>query len=65
MGIMVKMETQTAKKTSVWLPSKATAAIITTIKAPRMEPAQVKVHDESLFYRGDTKTKSVLILITV
>ena len=48
MGIIAKMETQTAKKTSVWLPSKATAAIITTINAPRMEPAQVKVHDESL-----------------
>ena len=54
MGIMVKMETQTAKKTS------ATAAIITTIKAPRMEPAQVKVQDESLnslFYGEIKRTK--------
>ena len=60
MGIMVKMETQTAKKTSVWLPSKATAAIIMTIKAPRMEPTQVKVHDESLnslFYGEIKRTK--------
>ena len=54
---MVKRDAQTAKKTSARPPSKATAEIITTIKALRMEPAQVKVHDESLFYREIKRTK--------